>query len=317
MPEENWERQALERLATDIVVERRRARRWSIFFRLFGLLIVTFALLALVGLAGFSHKVCLDQCTAVVHVDGEIERSGRVNAEHVIEGLKQAYDYPQVRGIVVVINSPGGSPVQAGQIFEEMRRLRAKHPDKPTYAVVEELAASGGYYVAVGADRIYVDRASIVGSIGVIMDGFGAQRAIEKLGIERRVIAAGENKSFMDPFEPLDPKQVEHVRTMLAEVHAQFIAAVREGRGNRLKETPDLFSGLVWTGQRAIDLGLADEIGSVDYVAREVIKAQEIVDFTPEERLTERIARRFGTTIARIIGYELRVPRFGGGYSFR
>jgi protease-4 len=317
MPEENWERKALERLATDIVVERRRARRWSIFFRLSGLLVVTFAVLALFGLSGFSHKVCLDQCTAVVHVDGEIERSGRVNAEHVIEGLKQAYDYPQVRGVVVVINSPGGSPVQAGQIFAEMRRLRAKHPDKPTYAVVEELAASGGYYVAVGADRIYVDRASIVGSIGVIMDGFGAQRAIEKLGIERRVITAGENKSFMDPFEPLDPRQVEHVRTMLAEVHAQFIAAVREGRGNRLKETPDLFSGLVWTGQRAIDLGLADEIGSVDYVAREVIKAQEIVDFTPEERFTERIARRFGTTLAGIIGYELRMPRFGGGYSFR
>jgi protease IV len=239
-----------------------------------------------------------------------------VNAEHVIEGLKQAYDYPQVRGVVVVINSPGGSPVQAGQIFDEMRRLRARHPDKPTYAVVEELAASGGYYVAVGADRIYVDRASIVGSIGVIMDGFGAQRAIEKLGIERRVITAGENKSFMDPFEPLDPKQVEHVRTMLAEVHAQFIAAVREGRGSRLKETPDLFSGLVWTGQRAIDLGLADEIGSVDYVAREVIKAQEIVDFTPEERFTERIARRFGTAMARIIGYELRAPRFSG-FTFR
>jgi len=316
MPEENWERKALERLATDIVVERRRARRWSIFFRLFGLVIVTFAVLALVGIAGLSHKVCLDQCTAVVHVDGEIDRNGRVSAEHVIEGLKQAYDYPQVRGVVVVINSPGGSPVQAGQIFEEMRRLRAKHPDKPTYAVVEELAASGGYYVAVGADRIYVDRASIVGSIGVIMDGFGAQRAIEKLGIERRVITAGENKSFLDPFEPLDPRHVDHVRAMLAEVHAQFIAAVREGRGTRLKETPDLFSGLVWTGQRAIDLGLADEIGSVEYVAREVIKAQEIVDFTREERLTERIARRFGTTVARIIGYELRVPRFVG-YSFR
>lgn len=316
MAEENWERKALERLATDIVVERRRARRWTIFFRLFALLLATFAVLSLVALVGLGDKVCLDRCTAVIHVDGEIERSGRANAEHVIDGLKQAYDTPQVKGVVVVINSPGGSPVQAGQIFDEMRRLRAKHPDKPTYAVVEELAASGGYYIAAGADRIFVDKASIVGSIGVIMEGFGAQDALQKLGIERRVITAGENKSFLDPFQPLDPQHVQHIKAMLSDVHQQFIAAVRAGRGDRLKETPELFSGLVWTGQRAIELGLADEIGSVDYVAREVIKAQEIVDFTPEERLTERIARRFGTTLARIIGYELRSPRFSG-YTLR
>jgi protease IV len=316
MAEENWERKTLERLAADIVVERRRARRWSIFFRLSSLVLATLAVLALIALAGIGEKVCIDQCTAVVHVDGEIERTGRANAEHVIDGLKQAYEYPQVKGVVVVINSPGGSPVQAGQIFDEMRRLRAKHPDKPTYAVVEELAASGGYYIAVGADRIFVDKASIVGSIGVIMEGFGAQDALEKLGVERRVITAGENKSFLDPFQPLDPVHVQHIRTMLAAVHQQFIAAVRAGRGDRLKETPELFSGLVWTGQRAIELGLADEIGSVEYVAREVIKAQEIIDFTPEERLTERIARRFGTTLARMIGYELRVPRFSG-YTFR
>ena len=316
MAEENWERRTLERLATDIVVERRRARRWSIFFRLFAFVLATVAVLALVALVGLGDKVCLDQCTAVIHIDGEIERSGRANAEDVIDGLKQAYDYPQVKGVVVVINSPGGSPVQAGQIFDEMRRLRAKHPNKPTYAVVEELAASGGYYIAAGADRIYVDKASIVGSIGVIMEGFGAHDALEKLGVERRVITAGENKSFLDPFQPLDPQHVTHVRVMLGDVHQQFIAAVRAGRGDRLKETPEMFSGLVWTGQRAIDLGLADEIGSVDYVAREVIKAQEIVDFTPEERLTERIARRFGTTFARWIGYELRVPRFSG-YTLR
>lgn len=316
MAEESWERKALERLATDIVVERRRARRWSIFFRLFALVLATFAVLALVALAGLGEKVCIDQCTAVIRVDGAIERTGRANAEQVIEGLKQAYDYPKVKGVVVAINSPGGSPVQAGQIFDEMRRLRAKHPDKPTYAVVEELAASGGYYVAVGADRIFVDKASIVGSIGVIMEGFGVQGALEKLGVERRVITAGENKSFLDPFQPLDPQQVQHIRTMLGDVHQQFIAAVRAGRGDRLKETPELFSGLVWTGQRAIELGLADEIGSVDYVAREIVKAQEVIDFTPEERLTERIARRFGTTLARMIGYELRVPRFSG-YTLR
>ncbi|HVF62981.1 MAG TPA: signal peptide peptidase SppA [Casimicrobiaceae bacterium] len=316
MAEENWERKVLERLAEDILVERRRARRWNIFFRLSGLAIVTFVAVSLVALVGLGGKVCLDQCTAVIYVDGEIERSGRANAESVIEGLKQAFELPQVKGVVVAINSPGGSPVQAGQIHDEMRRLRAKYPDKPTYAVVEELAASGGYYIAVGADRIYVDKASIVGSIGVIMEGFGLAEAIDKLGIERRVIAAGENKSFLDPFEPLDPQHVAHIRTMLREVHEQFITAVRNGRGARLKETPDLFSGLVWTGQRAIELGLADEIGSVDYVAREVIKAQEIVDFTPEERLTDRIARRFGTTIARLVRTELSVPRFGG-YALR
>lgn len=316
MAEENWERKTLERLVSDIVIERRRARRWSIFFRFSAFALATFAVLALVTLVGWGDKVCLDQCTAVIHVEGEIERNGRANAEHVIDGLKQAYDYPQVKGVVVVINSPGGSPVQAGQIFDEMRRLRAKHPDKPTYAVVEELAASGGYYIAAGADRIYVDKASIVGSIGVTMEGFGAHEALAKLGVERRVITAGENKSFLDPFQPLDPQHVQHVRVMLGDVHQQFIAAVRAGRGERLKETPEMFSGLVWTGQRAIELGLADEIGSVDYVAREVIKAKEIVDFTPEERLTERIARRFGTTFARMIGYELRVPRFSG-YTLR
>ena len=312
MAEENWERKTLERIAEDYLVERRRARRWNILFRFFGLVVFAFALLALVALVGFGDKVCLDQCTAVIHIDGEIEQSGRTNAEQVISGLKQAYEYPQVKGIVVVINSPGGSPVQAGQIYDEMRRLRAKHPDKPTYAVVEDLAASGGYYIAAGADRIYVDKASIVGSIGVIMQGFGLHEAIEKLGVERRVVAAGEHKSFMDPFQPLDPAEVQHIRSMLAEVHQQFIAAVRAGRGDRLKETPELFSGLVWTGQRAVELGLADAMGSVDYVAREVIKAQEIVDFTPEERLTERIARRFGTALARRVSYELQTPRFGG-----
>jgi protease-4 len=312
MAEENWERKTLERIAEDFLVERRRARRWSIFFRVFGLALATFAILTLVALVGLSDKVCLDQCTAVIHVDGEIEKSGRTNAEQVISGLKHAYEYPQVKGIVVVINSPGGSPVQAGQIYDEIRRLRAKHPNKPTYAVVEDLAASGGYYIAAGTDRIYVDKASIVGSIGVIMQGFGLHEAIEKLGVERRVVAAGEHKSFMDPFQPLDAAEVQHIRSMLGEVHQQFITAVRAGRGDRLKETPELFSGLVWTGQRAVELGLADEIGSVDYVAREVIKAQEIVDFTPEERLTERIARRFGTALGRWIRYELRTPRFGG-----
>jgi len=311
MAEENWERKALENLAADIVVERRRARRWNIFFRLAGFALFLVIALSLVALAGVGRKACLHECTAVVHVDGEIDRNARANAEALISGLKQAYEYPQVKGVVVVINSPGGSPVQAGQVYEEIRRLRERHPGKPTYAVVEELAASGGYYIAAGAERIYVDKASIVGSIGVVMQSFGLVDAIDKLGVERRVITAGENKAFLDPFLPLEPRHVEHIRAMLADVHKQFIDAVRTGRGERLKETPELYSGLVWTGTRAVELGLADAIGSVDYVAREVIKAEEVVDFTPEEAISERLARRFGTTLARWFGAELKVPRFG------
>jgi protease-4 len=316
MAEENWERMALERLATDIVVERRRARRWTIFFRLAGFALLLVITLSLVALAGIGHRVCLHECTAVVHVDGEIDRNARASAETLIAGLKQAYEYPQVKGVLVVINSPGGSPVQAGLVYDEIRRLRSKHPDKPTFAVVEELAASGGYYIAAGAERIYVDKASIVGSIGVIMQSFGVVEAMNKLGVERRVITAGENKDFLDPFLPLEARQVEHIRTMLADVHKQFIDAVRSGRGDRLKESPELYSGLVWTGARAVELGLADAIGSVDYVAREVIKAEEVVDFTPEEAISERLARRFGTTLARWVGYELRLPRFSG-YALR
>jgi protease IV len=316
MAEDNWERRALEQLASDIVVERRRARRWSIFFRLVGVGLVLLFGLSLIALVGLGHKVCLNECTAVVHVDGEIDRNSRASAETLINGLKQAYEYPQVKGVVVVINSPGGSPVQAGLVYDEMRRLRAKHPNKPTFAVVEELAASGGYYIAAGAERIYVDKASIVGSIGVIMQSFGVVEAMEKIGVERRVITAGENKSFLDPFLPLEPKHVEHIRTMLADVHQQFIEAVKNGRGDRLKETPELYSGLVWTGAKAVEIGLADAIGNVDYVAREVIKAEEVVDFTPEEAISERIARRFGTTLGRWFGYQLKVPRFSG-YTLR
>jgi protease-4 len=208
-----------------------------------------------------------------------------------------------------VINSPGGSPVQAGQIHDELKRLRAKYPDKPGHAVVEDMAASGGYYIAAGADRIFVDKASIVGSIGVIMSGFGFTGAIDKLDVERRVIAAGRNKAFLDPFQPQKPEDVEHIGKMLGEVHEQFIKVVRDGRGAKLKESPDLYSGLVWTGARAIQLGLADDFGSVHSVARDVIQAPELVDFTPDENLADRVARRLGTTLVRWAGFELKAPR--------
>jgi len=299
MAEEGWERRALETLANDIVVERRRARRWSIFFRLLTLAFVVIGALALFGVIGTKGQLCIDKCTAIVQVEGEIDRDGRASAENVIEGLHAAFEHPGTKGVVLLINSPGGSPVQAGQIYNEVRRLRAKHPTIPLHAVVEDMAASGGYYIAAAADRIYVDPASLVGSIGVIIDGFGFVGTIEKLGVERRVLTAGENKAFLDPFQPMPESQRAYAQTMLDDVHKQFITAVRDGRGTRLKESPELFSGLFWNGQRAVDLGLADAFGSVDSVARDVFGAEQVVDFTPKEDFTHRLARRFGAETAR------------------
>jgi len=312
MADEGWERRALEALANDIVVERRRARRWSIFFRLVALAVVVLGGLMFLGLVGSDGHLCLDRCTAVVDVDGEIDRDGRASADIVAEGLKSAFAHPGTKGVLLRINSPGGSPVQAGEIYAEVRRLRAKHPDIPVHAVVEEMAASGGYYVAAAADRIYVNPASLVGSIGVIIDGFGFVGTIDKLGIERRVLTAGENKAFLDPFSPLPEKQREYAQAMLADIHAQFISAVREGRGTRLKETPDMFSGLVWNGQRAVEIGLADAVGSVDSVARDVIGAEEVVDFTPREDLPSRLARRFGAEAGHVAVRTLRSTGFAG-----
>jgi protease-4 len=197
--------------------------------------------------------------------------------------------------VVLRINSPGGSPVQAGYINDEIRRLRAKHPDIPLHVVVQDICASGGYYIAVAGDKIFVDKASLIGSIGVLMDGFGFTGAMEKLGVERRLITAGENKGFLDPFSPQNAQHQEFARTMVGEIHQQFINVVKQGRGKRLKETPDMFSGLVWTGEKSIELGLADQLGSLESVAREVIKAEHVVDFTPDENLAEQLAKRLGS----------------------
>jgi protease-4 len=212
--------------------------------------------------------------------------------------LQEAFKDKHTQGVILRINSPGGSPVQSGYINDEIHRLRAKYPNIPLYVVVEDLCASGGYYVAVAADRIFVNKASLVGSIGVLMDGFGFTGTMEKLGVERRLLTAGENKGFMDPFSPRNPRQEEFTRGMLAEIHQQFIAAVKEGRGKRLKETPEMFSGLIWTGAKSIELGLADDFGSVDYVAREVIKAEDVVDFTAHENFADRLAKKFGAGVA-------------------
>jgi protease-4 len=211
--------------------------------------------------------------------------------------------------VILRINSPGGSPVQAGIIYDEIRRLRGLYPNIPMYAVVEDICASGGYYIAAAADKIYVDKASIVGSIGVIMDGWGFTGTMEKLGVERRALVSGENKAFLDPFSPVDEKQKRHAQSMLDDIHKQFIDVVKKGRGKRLKETPDIFSGLLWTGDKSIELGLADGIGSVDYVAREVIKAEDVLDFTKKQDFTERFARRFGATLAGVLARTLAQPQ--------
>jgi protease-4 len=296
MAEENWARGIIERLASEGLREMQRARRWGIFFKLLTLLLLFSALILIAGTLSESARGCLDKCTALVEMRGELDADGPVSADNVMAGLQAAFKSKGTQGVVLRINSPGGSPVQAGMINDEIRRLRAIYPGTPLYAVVEEVCASGAYYVAV--DKIYVDKASLIGSIGVIIDGFGFVGAMDKLGIERRAITAGANKTFLDPFSPLTTPQRDYAQEMIEGIHQQFIAAVKAGRGTRLKESPDLFSGLVWNGARGVDMGLADGLGSIDYVAREVIKAEDVVDFTVKENLTERLTRRFGAALA-------------------
>jgi protease IV len=296
---EHWERGLIEKLATAALKEQRRARLWGIFFKLLTFAYITVIILLAIDWRGGGEVS--GKHTALVEVSGIISPGTDASAERVTGALQAAFKDKNTQGVVVRINSPGGSPVQAQNIYEEMRRLRKIHPTIPLYAVVEDLCASGGYYVAAGADRIFVSKSSIVGSIGVRMDGFGVTGLMEKLGVERRLLTAGENKGFLDPFLPVDERQKQHAQTLLEDIHQQFIAVVREGRGKRLKETPDMFTGLIWTGQKSLDLGLADAYGSLDYVAREVIKAENIVDYTQKENLAEKFARRFGAGAANAI----------------
>ncbi len=297
--ERNWERETLEELAFAALKERRRARRWSIFFKLLTFAYVTFLLILLLQWRGDADIISDRNHTALIELDGVIDAKGEASAEKIIGALQSAFKDKYTQGVILRINSPGGSPVQSGIIYDEVRRLRAANPSTPLYVVVEDICASGGYFVAASADKIYVNRASLVGSIGVLMDGFGFTGGMEKLGVERRLLAAGENKGFMDPFSPVDAKQKEYALGMLGDIHQQFIGAVKQGRGKRLKDNPDLFSGLVWTGQKAVDLGLADGLGSVESVARDVIKAEQLVNYTEKSNPVERIAKRFGAAAAR------------------
>ena len=295
----NWERGVLEKLAMSAIQEQRRARHWGIFFKVltFGYLFVVL-FLAMGWVGGKAENALGGKHTALVDMYGVIASDSAASAENIIDSLQEAFKDKNTQGVILRINSPGGSPVQAGYINDEIRRLRAKYPNVPLYAVVEDICASGGYYVAAAADKIFVNKASLVGSIGVLMDGFGFTGTMAKLGVERRLMTAGENKGFLDPFSPVNPVQQEHVHTMLTEIHQQFIDVVKQGRGKRLKETPDTFSGLIWTGQKSIELGLADDMGSLESVARDVVKAENIVDFTTKEGLAERLAKRFGAGVA-------------------
>ncbi|MFZ9428695.1 MAG: S49 family peptidase [Burkholderiaceae bacterium] len=290
-----WERETLERLAFAHLKEQRAARRWRNAIRLLWLgVVVTILWLSFSRGTGTTH---VNQAhTAVVQIQGEIASDADASADWIVSALRDAFQDEGAQAVVLLINSPGGSPVQAGIINDEIRRLKDKH-QKPVYAVVEESCASAAYYIAVAADQIYVDKASIVGSIGVLMDGFGFTGLMDKLGVERRLMTAGENKGFLDPFSPQTKTQRAYAQTMLDQIHQQFIQVVREGRGKRLKETPELFSGLFWTGQQAIELGLADALGSLDFVAREVVKAEDVVDYTRHENVAERLAKRFGAAV--------------------
>jgi protease-4 len=297
-----WERAVLEKVALKALDEQRRTRQWNTLFRLLWITLVFLIFAAWMGWIGRPDKESLSSSggigrhTAVVNLEGIIGIESKASAEKMIKGLDRAFKDASTAGVIIRINSPGGSPVQAGKITDEIGRLRAKYPNIPVYAVVQDLCASGGYYVAVAADRIYVDKASLVGSIGVIMNGFGFTGTMEKLGIERRAYTSGENKDFLDPFAPENPVHKEHAKKMLAEIHQQFIDVVRKGRGARLKENPDIFSGLIWTGQKSIELGLADAIGSTESVARDVIKADKLVDYTPEDNYFEQLSKRLGTS---------------------
>jgi protease-4 len=292
---EPWEREVLEKLVFASLKEQRAKRRWTIFFRLLFIAIVLFILFSMTDLFSRGASSSVPEAhTALVTLDGVIDAEGEASAEKVVGALQAAYEDAGTRGVILRINSPGGSPVQSGIIYDEIRRLRELHADKPLYVVVEEICASGGYYVAAAADKIYVNRASIVGSIGVIMEGFGFTGLMDKVGVERRLVVSGENKALLDPFSPPNPAQQQYASQLVGEIYQQFVTAVKTGRGDRLKETPEMFTGLIWTGAKSVELGLTDGLGTVESVARDVIKAETVVDYTVKENLAERVAKRVG-----------------------
>jgi len=295
----------LAQVAGELMRDRRTERRWRLFGRLAWFLLALAVVWGAVATQRGHVTTPSGPHTALVEIRGEIAADSDASAENIVSALRSAFEEKNAQAVVMRINSPGGSPVQAGIVYDEIKRLKALH-HKKIYAVCEEMCASGAYYMAVAADEIYVDKASIVGSIGVLMDGFGFTGAMDKLGVERRLITAGDNKGMLDPFSPLQPRQRAYAQAMIDQIHKQFIAVVKEGRGARLHATADTFSGLFWNGEDAVGQGLADHYGNLDYVAREVVKAEDVVDYTLQENVAERLAKRFGASIGAGAVHELQ-----------
>ena len=309
MAENNWERDVLEKIATEGLKEQKRARRWGIFFKLltFAYLLILLAML----MPSESHRPGIkpgEKHTALVDLKGIIAPGTEAGADKIVTGLRAAFEHKNTAGVILRINRPGGSPVQSGYIYDEILRLREKYPEKPMYAVITDICDSGGYYVASAAEKIFADQASIVGSIGVRMDNFGFVEAMKKLGIERRTLTAGENKALLDPFSPADPAVNTHLQTLLNNVHDQFINAVKQGRGDKLKEIDGLFSGLIWTGDQGVEFGLVDELASSGQVARNIIGAENIVDFTVQPDFLQRFSESVSSAVARILVEETLLP---------
>lgn len=306
----SWERDVLNRLAFATLNEQRRARRWSIFFKAL-LFIYLFAILFYIPMDWTSDGITHGKHTALIDLDGVIAADSDASADLLVTGLRRAFEDRNTVGVILRINSPGGSPVQAGYVYDEIKRLREEYPDTRLYAVITDICASGGYYIAAAADEIYADKASIVGSIGVLMDGFGFVDLMDKVGVERRLMTAGEHKGIMDPFSPLKKDEVTHVQNLLNNVHKQFIDKVKEGRGERLSESPDIFTGLFWNGEESLDLGLVDGLGSSSYVAREIIGEEKIVNFTPHLNYFDRFADRIGASMATVVARSLGMEQAG------
>jgi protease-4 len=293
----DWQRRIIDRFAFEVLAEQRRGRRWGIFFKLLGFAYLFLLLMAYSASSWRTSAISPGRHTSLINIQGIISDDADASADNVIGSLREAFEDKSTAAVILRINSPGGSPVQAGYINDEIYRLRQKHPDIKVYAVITDICASGGYYIASAADEIYADKASIVGSIGVIMDGFGFVGTMEKLGVERRLLAAGEHKGLLDPFSPQKPDEATHIQGLLKEIHEQFINTVKKGRRERLKSDPQLFTGLVWTGVQALELGLVDGLGSSSYVAREVVKEEKIVDYTRKQDYFSRFANRMGATL--------------------
>jgi len=298
----NWEREVIEKIALAAITEQTRARRWNVFFKslFFAYFLVVFAI-AMYPKFKSNMEVAGDKHTAVINLVGAIAEDKQANAESLIQSLRDAVKDKKTKGIIIHSNSPGGSPVQSAYVYEEIRSIKKEHPEMPIYAVVSDICASGCYYIASAADKIYVNQSSLIGSIGVLMDGFGFVDTMQKLGVERRLLTAGAHKAMLDPFSPSKPDENQYMQGLINQVHQQFISAVKAGRGDRLKETPDMFSGLVWTGEEGVKLGVADAFGNDDLVAKEIIGAKTLVDFTHQERLIDRIAGKIGSSFGQTI----------------